>query len=1080
MASVLATCGYGEGIPKGLHAEWAEAFMDVLVKLEEARDDDERDRALRWQLLLHQILLRKPFGPSGRGGSRAHDVYRQRFAAWRNGEFGKLVRWWARDREASASSRNLRRTPSERGNVDRALALIEVGELSKAARLLTSSGLGDLSDPRIVAQLAAKHPLRATEMDGDLARFGPIEDLVIDLTQTFQRLPRRSGTGPDGLRNGHLTALARPFEGRRAAKVMEHVNRFAARVVNDGMPAWFYWVSTCVRLLALKKPGVVQPADAPDVRPLALGGVFLRAIGRNVAERHKSVFAEQLAPVQIAVGVSSGGQQLVVGTRAIMEMHPEFVIVKIDKENAYNRLRRDVTVERLMAIPGLRPYARFVWTMHAPKSPIVLGDALAPFSSEEGERQGSPLSCGNYALASHHECLILDAELAAHGGGARFQVDDGYAFGPPDVIFGALRRYNANIAACGERLVFHKCVAYCPALDAALALDPAYLADAALGDAIAVGTGGFVVGGVPVGTTAFVADHFDNLITDQLSYIEKIETKLRSVHSQSLWTLALYVAQTRLDYIASLAYPCDSTPMLARFDARILGLVSAAFGAAGPPVVADALARARLRLPVRLKGCGVRAREDVVLAAFAGTMCAVIPTMINRLAGGRIVRGFMPQLAPWLGPGSMDRGVVPRFDTLCRSGCRLGVTFSAAWGALRAEIAAALGAAPDSGPLGVEAACAGTVDGVPIDKVQREITLQREEARVEPMRRALSARGAGSMPAAAFQCCDRFSTRFLLVWPSKLLKITNAEWPEIVATFLGMPSPALVAHVGKPISGTEAVVDAFGVVFFNHSQLLNRDSARSVFHNTMERHFYDSLREAGIFVRREVLDLFTDLMTPAQRADFWRRYPNSRSRHGCIPDILFEDGGVRRLADVKTMGFGETNYGETRLRHVVGPVDERARKVHVEYVRKVKALGRRDVAGDQDRFVQRLLELTGVTVGLVLGYFGEASSAVHQLVGKCAEGIAEANWEEMGAVCRADAVASQKRRLYGEWGIAAQREIARIRLGGLRWLGRGVYYPAGAVHAASDARQDAREHAYERASGPNVHGGGGDAFVGRG
>ncbi|KAJ1457528.1 hypothetical protein M885DRAFT_615339 [Pelagophyceae sp. CCMP2097] len=311
-----------------------------------------------------------------------------------------------------------------------------------------------------------------------------------------------------------------------------------------------------------------------------------------------------------------------------------------------------------------------------------------------------------------------------------------------------------------------------------------------------------------------------------------------------------------------------------------------------------------------------------------------------------------------------------------------------------------------------------------------------------------------------------------------IAKLKEAEGP--VATFLGMPSPALVAHVGKPISGTEAVVDAFGFVFFNHSQLLNRDSARSVFHNTMERHFYDSLREAGIFVRREVLDLFTDLMTPAQRADFWRRYPNSRSRHGCIPDILFEDGGVRRLADVKTMGFGETNYGETRLRHVVGPVDERARKVHVEYVRKVKALGRRDVAGDQDRFVQRLLELTGVTVGLVLGYFGEASSAVHQLVGKCAEGIAEANWEEMGAVCRADAVASQKRRLYGEWGIAAQREIARIRLGGLRWLGRGVYYPAGAVHAASDARQDARKHAYERASGPNVHGGGGDAFVGRG
>ncbi|KAJ1445898.1 hypothetical protein M885DRAFT_578454 [Pelagophyceae sp. CCMP2097] len=149
------------------------------------------------------------------------------------------------------------------------------------------------------------------------------------------------------------------------------------------------------------------------------------------------------------------------------------------------------------------------------------------------------------------------------------------------------------------------------------------------------------------------------------------------------------------------------------------------------------------------------------------------------------------------------------------------------------------------------------------------------------------------------------------------------------------------------------------------------------------------------------------------------------------------------------MGFGVTNYGEPRLRNVVGPADERARKVYVEYVRKVKKLGRPGVAGDEDRFVQRLLELTGMTIGLVLGYFGEASSSMHQLVAKCAEGIAEANWEEMGF----------KRRLYGEWGVASQREIARIRLGGLRWLGRCAYYPAGAVHAASDARQDAREHA---------------------
>jgi hypothetical protein len=59
----------------------------------------------------------------------------------------------------------------------------------------------------------------------------------------------------------------------------------------------------------------------------------------------------------------------------------------------------------------------------------------------------------------------------------------------------------------------------------------------------------------------------------------------------------------------------------------------------------------------------------------------------------------------------------------------------------------------------------------------------------------------------------------------------------------------------------------------------------------------------------------------------------------------------------------------------------------------------------------------------------------------------------------------------------AARHRAHPARGGLKWLGRGVYYPAGSLHAASDARQDV--HAFERASGPNVHGGF-DAFVGRG
>ena len=91
--------------------------------------------------------------------------------------------------------------------------------LLKAARLLTSNGLGDLSGPCITAELEAKHPRRETEIDVDLSRFGPIEDSIVDLTQTFRGLPRRSGTGANGRRNEFLHGLARSFRGRKAAKV---------------------------------------------------------------------------------------------------------------------------------------------------------------------------------------------------------------------------------------------------------------------------------------------------------------------------------------------------------------------------------------------------------------------------------------------------------------------------------------------------------------------------------------------------------------------------------------------------------------------------------------------------------------------------------------------------------------------------------------------------------------------------------------------------------------------------------------------------------------------------------------------
>ena len=102
--------------------------------------------------------------------------------------------------------------------------------------------------------------------------------------------------------------------------------------------------------------------------------------------------------------------------------------------------------------PELAAYARFRYAYYSRDAPIVIDGRIADFASCEGVQQGDPASCADYAFATHACAVTLDAELQAAGGFARFQVDDGIAAGPADVVFPALRRYAAAVAPQAKSL----------------------------------------------------------------------------------------------------------------------------------------------------------------------------------------------------------------------------------------------------------------------------------------------------------------------------------------------------------------------------------------------------------------------------------------------------------------------------------------------------------------------------------------------------------------------------------------------------------------------------------------------------
>ena len=129
-------------------------MVDVLEFLEAENSMEDQTRAFKWLLVIHDLLFRLP----PRGGRRGRSYVSNRFAAWRDGDYAKVLSWWMHDRQAVRHPLHQKRHESKQGKL--ALHLINVEELSKAVIFLSGNGLDDLSDARVVEQLQCKHPTR--------------------------------------------------------------------------------------------------------------------------------------------------------------------------------------------------------------------------------------------------------------------------------------------------------------------------------------------------------------------------------------------------------------------------------------------------------------------------------------------------------------------------------------------------------------------------------------------------------------------------------------------------------------------------------------------------------------------------------------------------------------------------------------------------------------------------------------------------------------------------------------------------------------------------------------------------------
>eukprot|EP00873_Tetraselmis_striata_P036179 jgi/Tetstr1/456443/TSEL_043171.t1 len=545
----------------------------------------------------------------------------------------ELVRSWDDARTEAFYAGHAR----QRGlsSADNVVALVEDGQLSRAAGRLSSKGICDLSDLAILAQLRDKHPSRSHPIP-DAAHGIPVDEaaLTVNMRVPYQQLKMHVAAGPSGMRNDYLRYLVGEYAQASGLAAVRAISEVASMYLQGRLPGWFNRLFAYARLVApFKKLG---EGRAPDVRHVAVGEAERRAAERAMVDNMKEAYVSVLALSQLCVGIPAGDSMLIHGVRLIAEkLGPRAVIVHTDLRHAYNEAWRRTIIQRHIDCSPLHPIIHALLASLSTDSYLVVDDRSAPLRSEDGVQQGTPLATTSFCVAIHPEVQQCDSTLEVTDGAARFNADDGFLVGLLEHVWPALHAFRTSIKA-----------------SVGLELGSPEYVHAYMG-----------------GKAEELREEVDASMSKLLSakpsrrYTHALHHRGRAPHA---WAVLKHCMQHKAGYWLRNCLPSEVETFAEAVDATVLAAVErvlgvsfdpSKYGTDTNPVVTDflaellhdpdpmaaevatlsedALARARkrLHLPTRLKGAGIRRMATVRDAAFIGCMNAILPRFLTRNAG---------------------------------------------------------------------------------------------------------------------------------------------------------------------------------------------------------------------------------------------------------------------------------------------------------------------------------------------------------------------------------------------------------------------------------------------------------------
>ena len=193
-----------------------------------------------------------------------------------------------------------------------------------------------------------------------------------------------------------------------------------------------------------------------------------------------------------------------------------------------------------------------------------------------------------------------------------------------------------------------------------------------------------------------------------------------------------------------------------------------------------------------MRGCGIRALGATLEAAYCACFVEAAETFTpSGLGADHRSRGTFPSLEKSFGDGVHGPS---RFTRFLSGFTPTAAYFNASWHAMQLRV----GLSGVPGPLDQPAEHAGR-DRSATSKLQRAITAQLEQVARDALAAEIAALQVSDPRRQAWYAEEKLSSQWVAAWPTHEIDVDEREFREVMATYLGIETPALRALGGMSI-----------------------------------------------------------------------------------------------------------------------------------------------------------------------------------------------------------------------------------------------------------------------------------------